>query len=203
MPFSCIAFGGSFQGHKVFLIKYAMKHHVEVSVPHVIIPLLGRFKTEDGNFATSFFSLHHVFKNPDRVMVAAFVVEVKQGQGLGHGPACSDCCGKPVSPHWVEMEDLDHLQHVQSLKPDTVCADVNVYEEYGISRSFQRGATTEARNKVVSENDINTMNRWRNVENTNGKHPRLKVQDHYSDISMMISTLLSFSSAFYAGGVQV
>jgi hypothetical protein len=42
--------------------------------------------------------------------------------------------------------------------------DVNVSEEYGVSRSFRRGATAEARNRKVAENEIDAVNRWRNVE---------------------------------------
>ena len=55
--------------------------------------------------------------------------------------------------------------------------DVNVSEEYGVSRSFRRGATAEARNRKVAENEIDAVNRWRNVENAKGRRPRLKMQD--------------------------
>jgi len=70
-----------------------------------------------------------------------------------------------------------------------------LYEEFGISRSFRRGATTEARNQKVSENDINLMNRWRNFEKAGGKRPRMWMQDHYLDIALMIPSLLRFSQA--------
>jgi hypothetical protein len=72
---------------------------------------------------------------------------------------------------------------------------VMVHEDYGLSRSFRRGATTEARNRGVAKNDIDAMNRWRNAENSTGRRPRLNMQDHYSDIKQMIPALLRFSLA--------
>jgi len=52
--FACIAYRGSFRGNEVFLIdlsalvKYGTMELVEDSQCYMIIPLLGRFKNEDG-----------------------------------------------------------------------------------------------------------------------------------------------------------
>jgi hypothetical protein len=88
------------------------------------------------------------------------------------------------------MELLDHLHVVQTQRPALISKEVKVYEEFGISRSFHQGATTKAQNRGMSESDINAMNRWCNIENVKDRHPEPKMQDHYSDISMMIPTLL-------------
>jgi len=93
------------------------------------------------------------------------------------------------------MEILDRLQEIQNLGGDLIPKEVNVHEEYGIARSFWRGATTQARNVGVSENDINAMNRWRATEQAKGCKPKSKMQDHYSDIRQMVPTLLRFSQA--------
>jgi hypothetical protein len=44
---------------------------------------------------------------------------------------------------------LDHLHIIQGTNPELISKDVNVYEDYGISRSFRCSATTQARNKRV------------------------------------------------------
>jgi hypothetical protein len=44
----------------------------------------------------------------------------------------------------------------------------------------------QACNKGVKENDINEMNRWRTSKQARGLKPRLKMQDHYSDIQQMV-----------------
>jgi hypothetical protein len=93
------------------------------------------------------------------------------------------------------LELLERLQEIQNAGGDLIPKDVNVHEEYGIARSFRRGATTQACNIGVSENDINTMNRWRPSEQSRGYKPKVKMQDHYSNIRQMVPTLLRFSQA--------
>jgi hypothetical protein len=95
----------------------------------------------------------------------------------------------------MELEILDHFSQIQAKAPHIIPIEVQVYEEYGISRSFGWGATTEARNKKVSDSDIDLMNRWRGFDNARGHRPRMRMQDHYSDISQMIPALLRFSQA--------
>jgi hypothetical protein len=52
--YACIAYGGSFRGDEVFhtdlwgLLKYSKTPLIENNLPYVLIPLLGRFKNEDG-----------------------------------------------------------------------------------------------------------------------------------------------------------
>ena len=41
---------------------------------------------------------------------------------------------------------------------------MNVYEEYGLSRSFRRGSNSEALNRGVKELVIDRNNRWRKEE---------------------------------------
>jgi hypothetical protein len=65
----------------------------------------------------------------------------------------------------------------------------------GFQDLFDEGATTEARNRGVKPNDIDVMNRWRNTENAQGGKPRLRTQNHYSDIQQVVPTLLRFSLA--------
>lgn len=162
---------------------------------YVIIPLLGRFKTEDGE---QYHLTPLAFQTNSGIKIGTWVqrlVEVKAMHRQLHGPAFSDRCGKVLSSHWLEMEILDRLQEIQNRDDDLIPKEVNVHEEYGLARSFRRGATTQARNAGVAENDINVMNRWRSSEQAKGCKPRAKMQDHYSDIRQMVPTLLRFSQA--------
>jgi len=199
--YSCIAFGGSFRGHEVLFVdlhgltKYTDSHLDLNGVPYLIIPLLGRFKNETGE---RYHLTPMVATTASGIQIGVWVkrlVDSKRKHGIPHGPAFSDFQGSLVNTRWLSLEILDRIHTVQSSRPDLIPLEVNVYEEYGISRSFLQGVTTEARNRGVDENDINAMNRWRNVENAKGKRPRLKMQDHYSDIRMMVPTLLRFSAA--------
>jgi len=119
----------------------------------------------------------------------------KERQGITHGPAFSHHQGDILDDRWLELEILDRIALVQQQKPDIVRPDIQVHEEYGISRSFCQGATTEARNVKVSKEDIKLMNRWHNFEEAKGRRPCLQMQDHYLDISQSIPSLLRFSKA--------
>lgn len=196
-----IAFAGSFQGHEVFLVdthgllKYADEEHSERGDCFVVIPLLGRYKTE----VTEGYHLSPLAaRSNSGLEIEQWVKRLawaKRRQGIFHGPAFSHHQGTILDDRWLELEILDRIALVQQEKPGVVRPDIQVHEEYGISRSFRRGATTEARNVKVDEEDIKLMNRWRNFEEAKGRRPRMQMQDHYSDISQSIPSLLRFSKA--------
>jgi hypothetical protein len=199
--YALIAFGGSFRGHEVFLVdtfgilKYASQRLVERGVQFTMVPLLGKYKTENEE---RYHLTPLAFRSASGLEFGRWVArlaDAKRMQGLTHGPAFSSERGEVVDPRWIEMEILDRLRAIQERDSSVIKEDVQVYEEYGISRSFRRGATTEARNQRVSESDINLMNRWRNFEKAGGKRPRMRMQDHYSDITLMIPSLIRFSQA--------
>jgi hypothetical protein len=199
--YALIAYGGSFRGHEVFLVdtfglvKYARQKLVERGLPFVMVPLLGRYKTEN---ADRYHLTPLALRSASGLEFGRWVsrlADAKRMQSLSHGPAFSDDKGNGLDPRWIEMEILDRFRNIQEKNPRVIPAEVQVYEEFGISRSFRRGATSEANNQKVSEGDINLKNRWRNFEKAGGKRPRMRMQDHYSDIALMIPSLLWFSLA--------
>jgi hypothetical protein len=78
---------------------------------------------------------------------------------------------------------------------DDVSESIDVYESYGVSRSFRRGSNTLAINQGVTEATINHNNRWSIVERAKGMAPKLGMQQHYSDVLQLLPTLLRYSSA--------
>jgi len=87
----------------------------------------------------------------------------------------------------------DRLHTLQQHHPELIPPDVQVYKEYGLSQSFHRSSTSEARSRV-KENDINLANCWRTFDNAQGRRPRLNMADHYSDICLLLPALLHYSS---------
>ena len=122
-------------------------------------------------------------------------MKARAEEGRTQGPLFTDKVSGVAWSKDYEIKIIERLQRVQDDNKDLILTHVSVAEEYGISRSFRRGATTEARNQGVAEGDIDAMNRWRNFENARGRRPRLKMQDHYSNIKQMTPTLLRFSQA--------
>jgi len=194
--YAAIAFCRSFRGHEVFLvelhglIKYAQMDLVKGGHRYVTVPLVGRFKNEDGE---RYHLTPLAWRTASGIELGVWVtrlVELMILQNLQRGPAFSNRRGQPLDTRWLELELMDRLHIIQGERPDLIASDVNVHEDYGISRSFRRGATTEARNRGVQPNDIDVMNRWRNAENAQGRKPCLRMQDHYSDIPQMVPSCL-------------
>ena len=201
--YSIIAFCGSFRGAEVFLTDlHGLRNYYENAealdddeVDHVVIPLLGTLKNEHGlryhltPLASKTHSGLEVKKWVGRLL------DARAAEGRFHGPAFGDPQGRVDKTSVYEGAILDRLAAIQRKFPKLFGKDTDVYEEYGISRSFRRGATSEARARGVHPDDVDMANRWRNVENSKGRKPRLKMRDHYSDIRLMVPMLIRFSAA--------
>ena len=73
-----------------------------------------------------------------------------------------------------------------------ILEDVNVGEDYGIGRSFRRGAEVRTLNTRVPEPVISAMNQWRNIEQAKRTHPRFRMLEHYADFVLILETILQF-----------
>lgn len=200
--YSVICFCGSFRGPEVFLVdlfglrKYISSPRQVDEGPYVIIPLLGRMKNEHGEkyhltplCATTSSGLE-VEKWTKRL------IATQEHFGRVKGPAFCTISGSVAHIRDYELDILDRLHSIQTHHPELIPSDVNVYEEYGLSRSFRRGSTSEARSRGVDDRDVDLANRWRTFEHAKGRRPRLTMHDHYSDIRLLIPALVRYSSAF-------
>ena len=93
----------------------------------------------------------------------------------------------------MEATLFERLERVQEEFPTMIPEDVCVSEEYGVYRSFRRGATSEATNRGVPAEVIEINNRWRMVEHAKTSHPSLTMRAHYTDIRLVLKQLLRFS----------
>jgi hypothetical protein len=194
-----IAFCGSFRGNKVFLVdlfgafKYLRSPEVEEGT--VIIPLLGRFKGESGEryhltplAATTLL----------RIQVKLWLeqaVSAKEKRFCTHGPLFGDAKGVILKSRVIEMGLMDWLQSIKDTQPGIIPSDVDLYEDFGISRSFRRGTTLTAWVRGINDKYVKLINRWRSFEDAKGHCPTLSMQDHYSDIQILLPELLKFSLA--------
>jgi len=199
--YSVICFCGSFRGPEVFLVdlfglrKYLSTPRHASELAYVIIPLLGKLKNEYGEryHLTPLSST-----TSSGLQVELWVRRLVQGQAhfqRFQGPAFCTRSGSPAFTKDFELDILDRLHIIQQQHPELIPPDVQVYEEYGLSRSFRRGSTSEARSRGVQDSDVNLINRWRTFDNSQGRRPRLSMADHYSDIRLLIPALLRYSAA--------
>lgn len=199
--YSVIAFTGSFRGNEVFLVdlhglrKYLQTQMRTGEVEYVIVPLLGHFKGETG---LQYHLTPLAAQTKSGLQVKRWIkrlVSVREEAGIIQGPAFCDSFGNIAHPRGYEQAILERLSRIQLAHPELIPPDVNVFEEYGISRSFRRGSASEARSRGVDDKHVDLINRWRNVENAKGRKPRLAMRDHYTDIRIMIPTLIQYSAA--------
>jgi hypothetical protein len=198
--FSIIAFCGSFRGSEVFLTDlHGMRKYLEdtkrLGRDHVVIPLLGRFKGEQ-NSRYHLAPLASITNSGLKVQRwVERLIQVREKEGRFQGPAFCDPLGQIAKAHVYETFIMDRLHLVQSLDPRALSRDVDIYEQFGISRSFRRGATSTARARGVDDKIVDLINRWRKFEGARGRRPALPMHEHYSDISILIPELIKFSKA--------
>jgi hypothetical protein len=199
--FCCVGVGGSYRGHEIPLTDlHGLRKYSEEGRTgpdeHVVIPMLGRFKGETGE-RYHLTPLAAVTKSGIKIRFwVDELVRVREIQGRVNGPAfCDDKTGKPLRARDYEFYFLDALVSIQDARPDLIGAEVNVLEDYGVSRTLRRTAVAQATAEGVSAEDIDRMNRWRSVENAAGKNVNLRMRDHYADIRLLVKALLRFSQA--------
>ena len=199
--YSSVCFCGSFRGHEVFLtdlaglIKYKKETDQSGRDDYIILPLLGRFKGETGERYHLTPLAANTKSGIQTGLWIMLLLRMHEKLGNERGPAFIDKYGNRMTSKQMQPIILNALLRVQSKKNHIISPTVEVLEEYGISRSFRRGATTHARNQNVKKSDIVAANRWRDKENAQGRHINQPMIDHYSEVRQMLPTLLRFSKA--------
>ena len=85
---------------------------------------------------------------------------------------------------------LDKIARVQRDYPLLIWATVDLYEGYGLSRSFRRGSTLEALNRGVSDSEMDRNNRWRKKERVGARKAKLRMRDYYSEVLVSLEAYL-------------
>jgi DNA-binding XRE family transcriptional regulator len=162
---------------------------------HVVAPLLGRFKNEQGErcHMLPMASRTQSGLNPREWLERLALMN--QEKDRRNGPAFADKAGNVAKASSYEMKFHEALLHIQENHPRLIPPTVDVVEEYGIDRSLRRGSLTHARNMGVSGSDLDLINRWRLVEKAQGRKPAMRMRDHYSDIRLLVPSLIRYSKA--------
>jgi hypothetical protein len=71
----------------------------------------------------------------------------------------------------------------------------DISEEYGVSRSFRRGATSEAVNAGVPPDVIDANIHWQKINQAGAGRPVMTMREHCTDIRLTLPHSLRFSKA--------
>jgi hypothetical protein len=161
--------------------------------PHVMIPLLGRFKGETGE---RWHLLPIVWKTRSGIEAGTWasrmlesLLERKRRQGF----VFADKKGKQTKASTLEPRFFDQLHWVRMRYPDLFPPNVNIEDDYGIPRSCRRGSSTEAANQGVPSEIIEMICRWRKVERAQGRAPNLGMREHYMEVTQALDAFLQYS----------
>jgi hypothetical protein len=198
--FSIIAFCSSFHGPEVFLTDlHGLRKYLgetrALGRDHVIIPLLGRFK---GELHSRYHLAPMASITDSGLQVRRWIerlVQVREEEGRTQGPAFCNSRGQIAEAHVYKAGIMEMLCAVQAESNSIIPPDVEIYEQFGLSRSFRRGATSVACTRGVDDKVVRLINRWREFESARGRRPTMPMQEHYSDISILIPELIKFSKA--------
>jgi hypothetical protein len=200
--FYVISFACGLRGEEVPLTNLAgIREHLDESGKHprshVIVALLGRFKNEHGDsnyHLLPIVNVTHSGLEPRKWIERA--VHSCEKMGYTRGPLFKDLeGGGKLKASAFEPQFFKRLQAVQDSRPDLIGGGVNIEEQYGVSRSFRRGATSRAADMGLPPSVVDANNRWRSVENARGKQASMTIRDHYTDVRITLNLLLQFSAS--------
>ena len=201
--FFMIGFVCGLRGNEIFLVeaegiqKMIDKGRVESQSKHehVVIPLLGRFKNEDGE---KWHVMVSASVTDSKFQVRSWVeklVDVLKEEGRGLGPAFCDSEGEMLSYSWIDEKFVEEVQSVQHSHPRLIDSEIDVGEHFSIFRSIRKGSTARVTDMEVGKVTIDLHNRWRTIENRRGNKSSKSMQDYYSDLRLTINTRLTYSRA--------
>jgi hypothetical protein len=175
-----------------FLTYFAAgKEHPEF--PHVMVPLLGRFKGETGE---RWHLLPIVWRTRSGIEAGLWASRLKESlleRRRLNGFVFSDKKNKQAKASTLEPSFFEQLNWVRIRYPDLFPPNVNIEDDYGIPRSGRRGSSTEAANQGVPSEIIEMICRWRKVERAQGRAPNLGMREHYMEVSQALETFLKYS----------
>ena len=194
-----ISFVCSLRGNKGFmidagsLIKYIVKGKEHDDVPHVVIPLLGRFKNEIGERFHLMFSVNQTKSGFNVRWWVELLVSTLKLEKKRDGPAICDEEGFVIKSSYMNEEFHKQLLKVQESHPGLIDPTLIVEDEYNIRRSFRRGSVTTARENGVSKDTVDMINRWSKTEYKGGRRGG-SMRDYYTEMRMILKRILIYSS---------
>jgi hypothetical protein len=210
LVYSIISFTASLRGSEGLkldiqtLIKHWERGNHKVSrgagksrvVPHVIVPLKGRFKGEKGE-RCHLLPLSNETSSGIKIRSALeLLLVVRRSMSVSSPWAFVNDQGDKLSfadMNEIVLERLEELKEDDAGENELELREVSIREDFSINRSFRRGSSTHAQNQKIPEPVINAQNRWRKVEAAKGRRAKFSMLENYSDIEHLVPTLVRYS----------
>lgn len=196
-----VGFVLSLRGPECFMVEAhgLMSHNhygteADEEIPFVVIPLLGKFKNEDGERWHLMLSVSKTASGFEVRKWIDALVEVLQAENNLSGPAFCHPNGQMVRALDVDLEFHAMLERVQEESPHLIEPGIDVRESFSIFRSLRRGSTSRATELKLDETVVNLHNRWRSVDYLGGQRSQRNMRDYYTSIRLTRTARLAYSS---------
>lgn len=192
LSFCCSMRG--FELPKVVLHTLRLKcqfHDTTDTPAHLTVPLRGRFKARSQEISD--LILYSVTETDSWLLPGLWVerlLDCLESLGITSGWLYQKSNGDPRTMNSFADDFYAHLLTIREEDPSLFEPDIDIMNDYGLSRSCRRGATTRATNANVSAADIDWINRWNTQHVISG--PMRVV---YAEQKQMMETYLRFSRA--------
>ena len=154
------------------------------NLPHVVLPLLGKFKGEHTVDHHMINVAHESVSGLEMRWWTDKLVEVCKAEGRTCGPAFAEPDGELASHADYNATFLEYLRRTQA-STSLIERELEVGDMFGISRTPRKTQTSRAK-RAGYEDMLEEMNRWRVGEAARNKQPRYKMSVLYSEACLMM-----------------
>ncbi len=216
MTYMVLTYAGSFRGLETLkldwlkLLKYLDKGNVKEKgklkkgrkhlsadqIPHVVIPIRGRFKGEKGERAHLIPMANTTATGiPIRATVELFVKARKGRNNVSCNWGFINEEGKKMKFREMNEIVLDVIEEIKDKDEENIfeLKDLIIREEFSINRSCCRGSSTHATNQHIPKPVIEAHNRWRKYERSKGRKPNLGMVEEYSEIEHLVPIRVQYT----------
>ena len=196
-----IGFVLSLRGPECFMVEaHGLMSHLhygtgdDEEIPFVIVPLLGKFKNEDGERWHLMMSVSRTGSGFEVRKWIESLVKILELENNTSGPAFCYPNGKLLSSLDVDLEFHGSLEKVQIDYPNLIEEGLDVRESYSIFRSLRRGSTSRAAELKIDDSVVNLHNRWGTVDYLGGQRSRSNMRDYYTSIRLTRAARLEYTT---------
>jgi hypothetical protein len=181
-------------------LKYLIAGSEHEECWHVVVPLLGRLKSETGERYHMMISARVTNSGLEPGKWADRLGEPLRRRSIRNGFVFQTARGKQLRIGDYEDEFIDPLVQARIVRSSLFAPDLNVVEVYSLRRSLRRGSASAATNKgvpkeIIEMNNGGLNNRWRKLEAARGRRPGRSMMAHYTNIRLAIPTLWRYLRA--------
>ena len=177
------------------MIKFGSEEEDE-KLAHVVLPLLGRFKNEDGEKWHVMVAVSTTGSGLKvRFWIERLVQVLVAENRISVGPAF--CTNEGMMIDYWEMNNnfISEVELVQESHPNLLDQTIEIGDHFSIFRSLRKGSTARATDMEVDETAIDLHNRWRTLERTGGQRSTRSMRTYYNDLRLTLKTRLTYSRA--------